>query len=436
MHRSIRRTGAAFAAVAALGAGVAALAQGGAKPDDEKPPVRAPEGDPDIPPILTRHDTNFQNWTYSVEVRLHGFKSQALYDSRLLSTQPIVLDAVAAVYPLLRGSSMHDVYEDHVVSEFRVRGERSRMLDGGDAPRRVEGYQGPTTLLVWERRDINTRLITLRLDVPITSYETEIDEARAFEVPWPEGPWPLEVAQNLEPQLFVDPGDPDVRALVRKWTKGKPRAAKPYYLAKYLARKVIEHYQPTGLGYVSSGRGATTLVSDTFLVSGFEVRGAGFAARERRGSPHDLANLLVAVYRAAGLPARLVVGFDQSKLAEQRLPEVRAWAEFYIHDPVADRGEWIPVDVLRQREFGSRPPAVERRWEYFGRNIDFDTMIPLAFHWHPPTSVTNSGPPSLWGWIPKPANPVADQELRFTAGGTPIRAGDPDPPVRRYGVRR
>jgi transglutaminase-like putative cysteine protease len=159
------------------------------------------------------------------------------------------------------------------------------------------------------------------------------------------------------------------------------------------------------------------------MIAGYNVRGAVDAARQQRGSNLDMANLLCAVYRAAGIPARVVIGYDHEAQRKEDRPPVTAWVEFFLMvDQENQRGEWIPVDIIRQREFSSRAPDVTRPWKYFGNSDLSNNYSVISFHWHPPTTVVNSGPPAFWGWLPKPTAPNVDQGVRFHAFETPTTA--------------
>lgn len=384
---------------------------------------------PEASPILTRHPINKRDWTIITVVRLHGFKSRLFSDSGLLGTNTIRVDSASTVFPLIRASSMHDVHAENVQSGYYI---EQRLVNA--EPNILPDYQGPTDLLIWNAGPFDAMRTHLHVEIPVTSYETRIDEKRAFDVPWfPEDhTWEPHIAANLEPQLFIEPDAPAVQRLVREWTNGKPRRAGYYELAKYLAGKVVEHYQPEGRILESSGRGDTILAVSAILVSGFRVDGAAHAAEAGRGSPLDMANLLTAVYRAAGIPARLVIAHDVAKSLEGQALVIRAWTEFYLFDVRTGVGEWIPVDIQRQRDFSSRMPPLRQRWQFFGHNEEFDFMAPIAHHWHPPTSVTNQGPPALWGWITTPAQPYADQEIRIDTIGTPKRGDGAHPrPIPR-----
>jgi hypothetical protein len=208
---------------------------------------------------------------------------------------------------------------------------------------------------------------------------------------------------------------------------------KPYVLAKYLASEVLERYEYRAQRVDIAGRGGRGVFRGP-VSEGFLVRGAAAAFRAGGGSPYDLCNLLCAVYRAAGLPARVVVGLDQRSASEPSLPDVISWVEFYLAHPGTGSGEWIPVDIVRQREFGSRTPPLEQKWEHFGKNNEGEFYCPVSFHWHPPTAVVNQGPAALWGWTVATRDgelPDAAQQIDITAFATPLRGGDREEIERR-----
>lgn len=369
-------------------------------------------------PILTLDRHNRNHWTLRYRVNLYGIQVSSPIDARQRATTRLQADKAALVFPVLvDGTGMSETWADEVTGF--VRWGRHTV----DRPaRRVKGYQGPTELLVFEAANINTTHLEFEVEVPVTSYQTRIDEARAFAVDWPTEQWPPEILQNLDAQLFIETGDPDIARLVERWTNGQPRRARPYMLAKILAGRVLEHYQPTG-GTLEGERVGFNVATDAVLTSGFRVFGAAPAARDGIGPPLDMANLLTAVYRTAGLPARTVIGLELRRpddRADADRPSIRSWTEFYLYDEQFDRGEWIPVDILQQRAFSNRAPALDQRWQYFGHNEEFDFVVPIAFHWHPPTVVVNSGPPALWGWVTEPDPPVASQEVRVNGFGTPM----------------
>lgn len=372
-------------------------------------------------PIVLRADADSQEWTLNSEILLLALTraGDGTASNPVATTVRIVLDGAVITYPLPTDTA-YTVIDDSL-TEARIRVDPDRVLD---SPRVLDGYQAGQRLLAWDVPDIHTSAIRLEVKTSQQAFKTVIDEARAFAVDWPSEELPESINSALGPQLYIESDQPEFARLVDVWTNGDPTRVKPYYLAKYLAAKVLEWYQPSEGPFLAerdsdfyrSRDGAT-------MIAGYNVRGAVYAAREQNGSNLDMANLLCAVYRAAGIPARVVIGYDHEAQVDQDRPTLIAWVEFFLMvDQENQRGEWIPVDIIRQREFSSRAPDITRPWKYFGNNDLSQNYSVISFHWHPPTTVVNSGPPAFWGWLPKPSAPNVDQGVRFHAFATPMTA--------------
>ena len=267
----------------------------------------------------------------------------------------------------------------------------------------------------------------------IVSYRTKLDERGAREVDWPKGEWPPEAAATFQPQMFVDFDTQGrgydmtpVADLLREWTDGKdPRTVRPVVLAKYLAGQVLQHVQINGEGLA---------FDQTGMWQGFDTPGAVAAAVEGRGTEIDLPCLLVAIYRAAGIPARLVIGYDEQSEGKQIYLEqkkgggaIRVWVEFCLYDEVGRTMGWVPVDITKLRKKQNRLPDnyLDRPLRFFGTHDELDRVAPLAFHFHPPTTVRSYGSPALWGWFVTPTPPGrATQRVDFTITTTPRGGGD------------
>jgi len=189
-------------------------------------------------------------------------------------------------------------------------------------------------------------------------------------------------------------------------------------LAKWLAGNVMQSVQITGQGIAFDRSG---------IFEGIELQTPNDTLRKRRGSPFDAATLLCAVYREAGLPARVVIGFglededdkDLEFLKGNQDKELRAWVEFALYDERDGTVTWIPVDIVQMREKGSRmrPDFMNRPQAYFGTNDELDSVVPFSFHFFPPTTVrsySGSNAPGFWGWFVAPTSPEwAIQSIRF-----------------------
>lgn len=272
------------------------------------------------------------------------------------------------------------------------------------------------------------REMNLKFEVPVEAFETQFDEQAATRVPWPDGPWPEEALAALQPEAYIE-YNPDGNAvhsteeidrLLSVWLEGNdPQKLPPVTLAKWLAGKVVEHVQPSGDGLAFDQR--------TNMFTGFNLQSVPATAVSGRGSPFDMNNLLVAVYRRAGLPARVVIGFDTASARSGRTiyersrnrPNLRVWTEFCLYDAKNQTLGWIPVDVVEMRKSSSRLPPrfLERPQKYFGTHDDLSDVIPLAHHYAPAqTSVWFYNYPAFWGWFVQPSPPnVGSQTIRFDA---------------------
>lgn len=295
---------------------------------------------------------------------------------------------------------------------------------------------GGTHLAKWELRESEGTRLELEIVSIRTCHNTVFDEAAALKVPWPKGEWHAEAASALQPQMYVDMGPDEtgvfapydmepVNKLVDKWVKGKdPKSVMPVALAKWFAGQVVEHVQPTGTTRATGPEGD---------FEGVAVQGAAVTAKSRRGNDADIACLLAAVYRRAGLPARIVIGWDTGQEDKDRFLEknkdkgMRFWVEFALFDEAANTLDWIPVDVNAIREKSSRLPDdfMPEPQKYFGTHDQLAAVIPFAFHFHPPTTVRAYGSPGFWGWLvfPEPPGNVV-QGFRFRSQTTPQVGAD------------
>jgi len=269
-----------------------------------------------------------------------------------------------------------------------------------------------------EETEVVTRRVELRLEMPVRSFETVFHDEAAGGVGWPSGQWPAEARSTFEPMAYVD-HDPvegpydmaNVQRLIDHWTRGNdPKKLKPVFLAN--------SFQPTGQGKAYNRNG---------LLEGVALQGAPQAARRGRGSQFDMVTVLAALYRQAGLPARIVIGHDSGEEDPDNYldagtsadEELRAWVEFALYDERDGSLTWVPVDPYRMRRRSSaiRGNFWEKPMPFFGTHDELDGIAPIAFHFFPPTTVRSyggSGSPALWGWFVTPTPPErAWQSIRF-----------------------
>jgi hypothetical protein len=308
--------------------------------------------------------------------------------------------------------------------------------------------------------------VNIDFRLPVRTFETVFEEKRAMDIEW-QTALPAWTQPFLDPQPFIASDDPFVAGLVNEWTKNDPRAMTPARLAKFLAAQVIDAAQPgvdprafwpepsqnltfpdTGGGYPYSVQGLET---GPFL-RGFDVQNervfvgqTEYLPRIRepieagRANAAVITNLYVALLRSAGIPARVMIGIvpPQSELAtigkrasvpatdDGRTPIYRFWAEFYLWDEHAQRGQWIPVDIVRQREESSRSRPLDQSWRYFGNHDELDQIVPISSIYAVESSARMNAVPALWGWRPLPVPAFGlDAVIRYEVMGATRRPGD------------
>jgi len=421
------------ALIATAGGGPALAAQLGAKKkDDKKPtpgkdaagaPAAMPPGPNPLGRLMGMDESKDQ--TLTMQLTVSAFNE---LDSRGL---PVIgklrFDTAAVVFPIIRGcaSSLTDLSK--VTGELKF---NDQVVSTKAAF--AENYQAGTRLGRWEMKDKVGSEVQLKVVIPMTAWGTKFDEMAAMMVKWP-GTYPKPAASTLEADpladahknRILDPQAPEIAALLKKWTSGKdPKALPPVQLAKFLLGQVVEHVQPSGDGLRFGDVGA---------FEGIELQPAAITAVTGKCTEHDVPNFLATIYRAAGLPARTVMGYDNDDGSENKkrflqrkkgAAAIRSWVEFALYDEAGKQELWVPVDPFRQRRSGTRVPGLDRPWEYFGGISDLVTTLPFAFQYHPPTTVVAHGYPAFWGWLTTPELQVAEQKLLFTATSTPKRGGE------------
>ncbi|MEM7756322.1 MAG: transglutaminase-like domain-containing protein [Planctomycetota bacterium] len=391
------------------------------------PAEALPERDPPENPFVTYEHP--QDWTMRVNLRVRAWQETR---SNTIRTDNWEFATVAVIYPLMTDTASARLDPETVAGTLKF--DDRTVASSFTA---IDGYHSNQRYAKFEAVGVYGREMQLEVEALTRAWRTQFDEAAASRVVWPEGPLPPDAQATLAPQPFVETapgglGDPsDVDKLLLTWTNGNhPRSVPPLQLAKWVAGRVVEHVQPQSDG-LNRGR--------RFLgFEGFQLQGAPQTARSGRGSPFDAAALLAAVYRQAGLPARIVIAYrevddDDPDDDERGAGRLRAYVEFYLHDEANNRGGWIPVDVVAMRESSSRAPTdLSKPWRYFGTHDELDLYIPLSFNFHPPTTVRAYGSPAMWGWFVTPTPPsIAYQYLSFTAFRTPQRASGPVLPGER-----
>lgn len=382
---------------------------------------------------------NPKNWTLRTTINISAWDNARYRPQKTQFEQDVwTIKSAAVVFPLVQSSAASEADFKGIVSRLTF---DDRIVD--DQPQIITRFPVGAKYGRWDFLAQGTSTITIRemelqVALPMVCYETVFHEEEARKLDWPTEDWPPVVKSAFQPMSYVD-HDPargpydmtPVRELLDRWTDGKdPKSIKPVVLAKFLCGQVVEHVQISGEGLAFSRNG---------LLEGIVVQPPPITAQRRKGSAFDIATLLCAVYREAGLPARIVIGYDAERqgnrniefLSDNRRGQLfTAWVEFALYDQSDGSVTWIPVDAYSIRRLQSRLPRnyLDRPLEYFGTNRDLDGITPIAFHFFPPTTVRSyggSGTPAFWGWFVAPTPPErAWQFLRFEGLVTATRAGD------------
>ncbi len=413
----------------------------------------APKGSPPsvrIPgPYIVREKP--RDWTLTVNVTVRpdrSYPGTTALRNQLPPMSSFRFDTLSMVFPLpaetsaavpdpssLRGKL---TLNDQVAVDSKGNPVFPMLLD-----KQVSGelYHSGTRLMKFGLdRPTDCREIAMEFAIEYRCWETRLDEAAAMQVDWPQGEVPAVVSATMAPQIFIDyartrgDGGPvtsefDRRALdamVNHYTGGNPKGARPLAAAKWIAGKIAEDFQVSGDGlqFINTGE-----------LQGFNLQGVPLTIQNRRGSEFDVTSVAVAAFRGAGLPARLLIGYDLGQDdkrpddflggEKRRGARLRCWAEFGLYDERARTLTWIPVDVVRMRKSSSKMGPIDRPWQYFGNHDELGRIVPLAFGFHPPTTVESYGAPGLWGWLMTPQPPdTAYQAIRFRATSTAKTAED------------
>jgi hypothetical protein len=378
---------------------------------------------------LTRGHSH--DWTLTTTIDLRAYQDIRSRDSkgnRKVTFDTWTFENATVVFPFIPDTASSETVESSYTGKVTL--DDQLRDDTPEFIKRVDNGMG-AWLAKWEVGPADkAREMELEVSVSMTCYETVFNEDAAKTVGWPQGAWPAEAASALLPQPFIDhdssgPYDMEpVKKLVKEWTNGDPKKVPPMVLAKWVAGQVVQSVQVSGDGFSFDRTG---------LLEGLDLQGPGETARRKRGSPFDIACFLVAAYREAGLPARLVIGFDKSEEEATFLKKtdskggLLAWVEWCLYDESDNSVTWVPVDIAEMRRTQSRLPKdfMNKPLKYFGTHERLDDMMPFAFHFHPPTTVVSYGSPGFWGWLVFPELPQnCSQSISLRGATTSTRGGN------------
>jgi transglutaminase-like putative cysteine protease len=291
--------------------------------------------------------------------------------------------------PVIFQSTYSTVESDSLTARLWLGGREDTTLR--QRTRLDDGFPFQTRLAVMPVESYTGTSVRFRVGYRVTSWSSRIrSEAAAASITWPRE-WPAEVRDGLQPQMYIQSDDPLFARAVEDASGGQLHLVPPYLAAKDLVRYVLRHVRTTGSGEVRGNLG---------VLRGLKLVGASQAAGTGLGGPNDLVCACVAILRAAGIPARPVIGLEESRteLGGLKQPRVEfvTWAEFYLPD-----AGWVPFDPVEMRGRGVLNLDVRRPWPEFGTMDDLNRRVPLAYHFVPPATL-EAPFPAVWGWDPRP----------------------------------
>lgn len=232
--------------------------------------------------------------------------------------------------------------------------------------------------------------LTFGLTFEATTWNITFDEKGAQRATWPRD-WPDEAFSGLGPQFGIEEEHELFRSAVRDVTGGRERTVAPHLVAKELLRYTVSHVRITQPRYarmkprpveeeqneppISGLTDEIEFVDDPIAAQQFY--GAVIAASLGFGSQADLVAVCVATLRAAGIPARPVVGIER-RGTDGRLI---VWGEYYLNQV-----GWVPFDpAILQRE-RLRLGGVNDPYPGVGGIPGMNLRVPLAYSFVPTTA--------------------------------------------------
>jgi len=223
--------------------------------------------------------------------------------------------------------------------------------------------------------------LTVEVQANVNTWSSRLDTDAAMRLGWPDR-WPVEVAPLLNPSPLIESTAAVITKTVEALTKGQVRSVPPVQAAKLIVQDACTKFKvgETRMSFSQQGQ-----------LRGFAVVGAKAAATSGTGSPADLVCICVAMLRAAGIPARPVIGIGSGTSGRQ--DEFGIWAEVYL-----PQCGWTPFDPdkLQQQSIGTQDAT--RSWEYFGTMPGLQRRIPLAWSFAPGSGATAFDSWAMWGW--------------------------------------
>ena len=217
------------------------------------------------------------------------------------------------------------------------------------------------------------------------TFSSSLHEQSALQIGWP-NQWPEDVAAFLEPTDYINSDRSRFQKAVEDVLGENPKKYNPHLAAKMLIRHCLVNITSNGQYTAFDGQ----------PVRGFNIRGALAAASRGSGSATDLVCACVAILRAAGIPARPVIGMTISDTVGTR--EVPAqyivWAEYALPN-----SGWIPFNPDRMRGTVDNL-SLNEPWQGLGTMPWLNRRIPIAYTFVAGGKAKAYDAIGPWGWVP------------------------------------
>ena len=242
---------------------------------------------------------------------------------------------------------------------------------------------------------------TISISAEVASWNSKVDEDQALLMNWP-AEWPAEARKSLQPQPLIESDAQVFKEAVESIFGKDLRLTPPWIVAKAVTQYTCANIRVTGARMLRAGRGQ---------LRGLNIKGAQETTSSGIGSRADLTCVCVAMLRAAGIPARPVVGLSDDVESGD---ELTTWAEFYLPN-----SGWVPFSPWEMQKSGVKNWKLDRPWRYFGNWSDLNNNVPIAWSFAPGDGATAHDSWAIWGWtraVPGVEFPLANPGTGRTRG--------------------